>query len=244
MMLQFFLRVLSLRHRHVRGFRGRVEDECEGFIGEYHMIRLVCFLFCQDECRCPTNSIRDISTLPYKYLNKLSQMHMDESQTTTSFKTPVLATSTSLSLWSNHEMKHHLSGSPSYLWMYFLRVDLQEAGAVGSCKGVVVNRSRVDYQRAWNAPLASTPPCTSCCCWAKPSGDIWKDEYYFFCDNNRSNNNDGAQAVMIHEDDFVSAMQSLQLKPLCITMLISLATSIQHSYLKTEALEVGPDSLP
>ncbi|KAG6502401.1 hypothetical protein ZIOFF_042293 [Zingiber officinale] len=155
----------------------------------------------QDECRCPTNSIRDISTLPYKYLNKLSQMHMDESQTTTSFKTPVLATSTSLSLWSNHEMKHHLSGSPSYLWMYFLRVDLQE-------------------------------------------GDIWKDEYYFFCDNNRSNNNDGAQAVMIHEDDFVSAMQSLQLKPLCITMLISLATSIQHSYLKTEALEVGPDSLP
>ncbi|XP_042409779.1 uncharacterized protein LOC121998790 isoform X4 [Zingiber officinale] len=201
MMLQFFLRVLSLRHRHVRGFRGRVEDECEGFIGEYHMIRLVCFLFCQDECRCPTNSIRDISTLPYKYLNKLSQMHMDESQTTTSFKTPVLATSTSLSLWSNHEMKHHLSGSPSYLWMYFLRVDLQE-------------------------------------------GDIWKDEYYFFCDNNRSNNNDGAQAVMIHEDDFVSAMQSLQLKPLCITMLISLATSIQHSYLKTEALEVGPDSLP
>ncbi|XP_042400058.1 uncharacterized protein LOC121989835 isoform X2 [Zingiber officinale] len=165
------------------------------------MIRLVCFIFCQDECRCPTNSTRDISTLPYKYLNKLSQMHMDESQTTTSFKTPVLATSTSLSLWSNHEMKHHLSGSPSYLWMYFLRVDLQE-------------------------------------------GDTWKDEYYFLCDNNRSNSNDGAQAVMIHEDDFVSEMQSLQLKPLCITMLISLATSIQHSYLKTEALEVGPDFLP
>ncbi|XP_042400044.1 uncharacterized protein LOC121989830 [Zingiber officinale] len=207
-------------------------------------------------------------------------MHMDESQTATSFKIPVLATSTSLSLWSNHEMKHHLSGSPSYMWMYFLRVNLQEqvqsmkgkgasivvsqlmadiprlssepiqgfqAGAVGSCKGVVANRSRVDFQRVRNAPLASTPPCMSCCCRAKspviylPSRqwghrDTWKDEYYFFCDNNRSNNNDGAQAVMIHEDDFVSAMQSLQLKPLCITMLISLATSIQHSYLKTEAI--------
>ncbi|XP_042400059.1 uncharacterized protein LOC121989835 isoform X3 [Zingiber officinale] len=155
-------------------------------------------------------------------------MHMDESQTTTSFKTPVLATSTSLSLWSNHEMKHHLSGSPSYLWMYFLRVDLQEQVLSMKGKGasIVVSQLMAGISRL------------------SPEGDTWKDEYYFLCDNNRSNSNDGAQAVMIHEDDFVSEMQSLQLKPLCITMLISLATSIQHSYLKTEALEVGPDFLP